>query len=65
MRLRTEEAVDALVVETEVLQACLQGGDVVAVQRSGQLVDQRAGTEVVGRFFEGAVRGRSDDAVDQ
>ena len=65
MGLRSEEAVDASDVEAEILQAGLQGGDIVAVERCGQLVDQRARAQAVRRLFHGPVGGRTDDSVDE
>ena len=50
--LRAEVAVDPAGVEAEILQSRLQRCDVVAVQRRGQLVDQRTGAEAVRRLLE-------------
>ena len=50
---------------TEVLQARLKSGDVVAGHGRGQAVQQHAGTQVVGRFEQCTVGFRPDDSVDE
>ena len=60
-----EVSVDQAGVEPEILQPCLQGGDVVAVHRRAELMVQRAGAEPIRRLLQRAVRGLADDPVDQ
>ena len=64
MGLQTEVTVHQRVVEAEVLKPGLQGGHVVAVHRSPELVQQRPCAEPVGGFPERAVGGFADDSVD-
>ena len=65
MGLQPEVPVDQAGVETEVLEAGLQCGDVVAVKGGAELVIQRARTEPVRGLLQRAVGGLADDAVDQ
>ena len=62
---QAEVAVHQPGVEAEILQPCLQGGDVVAVHRRTELMVEDACPEPVRRFFQRAVGRLAHDAVDE